>query len=247
VYLGQYDEALEMMQKALNICELKLGEQHPDTLVSRRNVVAMKRIISESVETGTENQPPSVTSSYYHGERARGDQERYEKALGIKEKNLAFRLEILGEQHLLTAVSYEEKGGILWKLNRFDEALDVMQRALAIRLGILDEKNPLIMKSYTSVGFTLIMLGRNEEALEVLKKNLALCDKVHREPHLDTATAYNHIGSTLCKLQRYEEALEMMNKGLAICEAVLGAQHHTTLAGRRNVEAIRKIISETND
>ncbi|MFS8563686.1 MAG: tetratricopeptide repeat protein [Rhabdochlamydiaceae bacterium] len=148
---------------------------------------------------------------------------------------LKIRLELLGEEHLDTATSYNNVGLSLGALGRHQEALEHKQKALEIRLKVLQEEHLDTAISYNNVGFSLGALGRHQEALKNEQEALQILLKVLGGEHLNTATSYNNVGCSLSVLGLHGEALKNQQKALEIRRKVLKEEHPDTATSYNNV------------
>lgn len=152
---GRYDEAYEIAKSAYEKFLRFLGEDDIETIAAMGNL-ALKL----------------------------SDLGRYEEALPLQEKVLAFYEEVADD----------------------DETNDLMDE-LEDLAGYYDEA--LITSAMNNLANTLGDLGRYEEALELQEKVLEIRKEAIGEEEEDTVSAMINLAGTLNDLGRYDEALEL--------------------------------------
>jgi CHAT domain-containing protein/Tfp pilus assembly protein PilF len=150
------------------------------------------------------------------------------EALPLHQRALAIRLKVLGEQHPLTATSYNLMACCLVYQGKHAEALPLLWRALGIHLKVQGEQHPDTARSYNNVAVCLDGQGRHGEALPLHQRALDIRVKVLGERHPDTAQSYNGVAYCLDKQGKHAEALPLLQRALAIRLKVLLAQHPHT-------------------
>ena len=215
---GDYNKALDFYNKALEIQEKVLGEEHSDTTCSYNNI-----------------------GNVYN------DLGNYDKALKNHNKALEIRKKILGEEHTDTASSYNNIGNVCNNLGNYDKALKNHNRALEIYKKVLSEESSDTAMSYNNIGCDCYNLGNYDKALECYTNALKTRKKVLGEEHTDTATSYNNIGSAYCKLGEYNKALDNFTKALKIQEKVLGEEHIDTAMTYHNIGSVDRKLGKYDD
>ncbi len=110
---GQYQEALFPVNQALQISQMQLGPDHPDTAQSLNNLGYLLRAMGNLAEA----------------------RPYFERALAIREK-------ALGPNHPDTALSLNNLGGLLDSMGNLAEARPYYERALAIKEAKLGTNHP---------------------------------------------------------------------------------------------------------
>ena len=193
---GDYNKALEYLNKALDIRKQILGEKHVDTAASYNNIGVV----------------------YY----SLGD---YNKALEYHYKALNIQKKILGGNHKDIGISYNNIGNNYSYLGDYDKALEFLNKALNIQKKILGDKHKNTAISYNNIGFIYSNLGNYNKALEYYSKALNIKKQILGEKDPDTATSYNNVGNIYLYLGEYDKALEFLNKALSIKKQILGENH----------------------
>ena len=204
--LGRYEEAEPLFRRGLEIRELVLGPDHPDTATSNNNVAANLNA-----------------------------QGRFAEAEPLYRKGLAIRERVLGPDHPDTAAGYNNVAANLYAQDRYAEAEPVYRKGLAIRERVLGPDHPDTAASYNNVAASLNAQGRYAEAEPLYRKGLEIRERVLGPDHPNTALSYNNLAANLNALRRHAEAEPLFRKGLEIQERVLGPDHPDTASSYNNV------------
>ena len=213
---GDYEKALEIEKKALNIYLKLYGEYHPDVA----NCYGSIGLIYSNL----------------------GD---YKKSLEYYEKALNIDLKIYsGEEYSHLAGIYSSIGLALSNLGDYKKALEYYKKTLEIDLKIYDETHRFIAGDYSNVGLALNKLGDYDNALKYNEKALALRLKNYGEEHPDVAEAYVNLGETWYSLGDYKKALEYSEKAYAIDIKLLGSEHPDIKMIINNIKITKEKMNE---
>ena len=214
---GDYDKALEFLNKAMTIRKAKLGEEHTDVATSYNNIGVV----------------------YYN-------KEDYDKALEYYNKALTIWKSKLGEEHTDVATFYNNIGLVYSDKGDYDKALEYYNKALTIWKSKLGEEHINVARSYNNIGSVYHDKGDYDKALEFLNKALAILKSKFGEEHTVVANYYNHIGSVYSDKEDYDKALEFYNKVLAIRKAKLGEEHIDVATSYNNIGFIYRAKNDHN-
>ena len=163
---------------------------------------------------------------------------KYDKVIGIYNREIALSEELYGNEHTNTSASYNNIGAVYDSLGNYPKALEYFGKALEIYERFLSEEHPDVAVSYNNIGAVYDSLGDYQKALEYYRKSLAISKKVLGEEHLYTSASYNNIGAVYDSLGDYPKALEYFGKALEIRKKVLGEEHPDTAASYNNIGAV---------
>ena len=206
LFTGEYGNALQCAQKAMEIREKVLGKEHPDTAMIYNNLAFV----------------------YRH-------QGNYAKALEMYQKALVICEKVLGKEHPNTATTYNNMAVVYSKQRLFSEALECNEKALYIREKVLGKEHPETGATYNNIAVAYSGLGDDAKALEYSEKAVEIFENVFGKNLPATADAYNTIAVVYGKLKEYTKAIEYSKKALAIRENVLGEDHSLTLLTMNNL------------
>ena len=147
------------------------------------------------------------------------------EAVESNKRALDIRLKVFGEEHSVTAASYDGLAVIQHSLGDCVSALESQHRALDIRLKVFGEEHSETARSYHSLGKIQHSLGDFVSALESKKRALEIRLKVLGEEHSESALSYHEIGATQHSLGDFVSALESEKRALDIRLKVFSGEH----------------------
>ena len=157
------------------------------------------------------------TTAYQNGD--------YLSSIEYIKQSIVIKEKVFGEEHINTANSYDDLGGVYRKMGEYPNALDYYTRALIIREKVLGKEHIDIAESYENFGDIHDNMGDYPSALKYHEKAFSLREKLLGEEHIVTAESYDDLGRVYKKMGNYSEALQYYNKALSIREKVLGREH----------------------
>ncbi|HSD64977.1 MAG TPA: tetratricopeptide repeat protein [Ignavibacteriaceae bacterium] len=193
--LGKYDEADDLLNKALSLGLKVLGENNLE--------VAQCYHVIGVVYWGKED---FLTSIDYH-----------KKALDI-------RLRLLGEENTQVASTYNNLGIDYNEIEDNDKSLEYYKKALAIDLKKNSDETALA-KTYNNIGNVYLHKDDYDKGLEYHQKALSIRLRLLGENNPYTADSYENIGIIYGQKDEYQKALEYFNRSLSIRIHVFGASH----------------------
>ena len=147
------------------------------------------------------------------------------KALNLFKRALDIGLQLFGDNHSVTAVSYFNIGCVENDMGRFSHALEAYQRALDIRLKVFGETHQKTADSYEGLGFVQEKMNNFTSALESFKRALSIRLKLNGENHESTVNIYNNIGNAYRGVNDLKSALESYQRALDINVNLYGENH----------------------
>jgi CHAT domain-containing protein/tetratricopeptide (TPR) repeat protein len=229
---GKFTEAIEPAKRLHEFCLKAVGIDHWQTADARRAIEDLEKItalpeegrkaLSSAHQLSNEATAAMQRARYAESERA------WRSLLDIDRR-------WLGEDHPLTAQTYNSIGESLIYQGKHAEAELPFRRALAIRLASLGENHPLTAESYNNVASYLNGQGNYREAEPLHRKALDIWLATLGENHPDTASGYNNLAYILNEQGRSTEAEALFRQALAIRLATRGEKHPDTAFGYNNV------------
>jgi tetratricopeptide (TPR) repeat protein len=258
--LGRRQEALPLLEQALQGREATLKLTHPDMLDSMSKMGRLlhemgrvdealpflKKALEGRQATLEPTHPDTLASK---SAMARLLQDRGQagdddcqlaraaraEALKLHRQVLEGRKATLGGAHPDTLLSVDNTGTVLMDMGRVEEALVLFKRTVEEIESTLGPMHPSTLRSVSSLSNALVCVGRLEEALPLLKRALKGTEASLRPMHPDTLTSVRGVGVVLMKMGRQEEALPLLKRVLEGREAALGATHPHTLQSVSNM------------
>src|SRR5262245_12632288 len=248
---GKYDEALSLVERALEIRERLLGPEHREVaagidslagvysdrgeyvkaepLYLRALAIREKALGNDHPDTAT---GASNLGKLYHYQGKYGDADPlYQRALEIREK-------ALGNDHPDTAEGINNLAVLYSALGKYVEAEPLHQRALDIREKALGKDHPFTAQSLNNLAFVYEYLGKYEEAEPLYKRALDIREKALGKDHPSTAISLNSLASLYHLQGKYAEAEPLYRRSLDIREKALGKDHPSTATGISNLARI---------
>ena len=247
---NRYADALQFLEKAIEIREEFLGKNHPETasayfakgktLEKKGKYAEALNLVQKAVDIrenilGKDN--PYTVETYNAIGIISRDSGKYDDALKWYQKALDIQERVLGTDHPDTAVTYNNMANAYSRLGQYEEALQWHYKALNIKERVFTE-HPEIATTYNNIAVVYSHLGKYEDALKWYQKALNIRERVLGTEHPYTATTYNNIALVYYHLGKYEDALKLYKKALDICERVLGFDHPDTSAIYNNIAKV---------
>jgi len=242
--LENYERALQIYSRALQLQVSSIGEVHPETAATYQEIGIVQanlgdfdqalRSLQKCLEIqeeifGAYSPEVAITRSHLgHTIVDRGDDgdellehrgalQQYRKALVIREK-------CLGEDHLDVAGSYQNIGQSLCKLGDFQGALAAYRESLSILESLLGENHADVAVAHSLLGNVLHEQGDFQGAMEEYSFALAIREEVFGKSHVSTAESHTQIGQLLTDVQDYDEAETRHRKALRIRDTIIGKE-----------------------
>ena len=248
---GQYQKALPLVQRALEINEKALGPEHPDLAVSLNNLAGLYQAMGAYDkalplyqralairEKALGPEAPATAASLNNLGALYWAMSAYDKALPLYQRALAIREKTLGPEHPDTSVSLNNLAGLYQAMGAYDKALPLFQRALAIREKTLGPEHPYTANSLNNLAGLYVDQGAHKEALPLYQRALQIVEKVLGPEHPRTAASLNNLALQYKALGAYDQALPLFQRALAIAEKTLGPEHPDTAVSLNNLAAL---------
>ena len=159
----------------------------------------------------------------------------YNEAEPIYLRLIFLREKLYGKEHVDTATSYNDIGGLYDNQGNYAKALEYHRKALDIRKRVLGPNHPDTAVSYAWFGFNYDSQGDYAKALEYYEKASAIWERVLGPNHPYTVKSYGNIGIVYDKQGDYAKALEYYGKALDIRKRVLGPDNPDTASSYNNI------------
>ena len=164
----------------------------------------------------------------------------YTDAMMYYHKARSVSVKELGENHIVTALVYDNSAILYEVLGEYDKALDYYEAALAIKNKIMPKGHLSTVVTYNNAARVYIAKGSYDKALEYNKKALAFLESKWNVNPLIIAETYNNMALMNEDMGRRGEALEYYFKVLGIRESNLGKGDLDTYATYINMADVYK-------
>nr|BEK64163.1 FxSxx-COOH system tetratricopeptide repeat protein [Kitasatospora purpeofusca] len=246
--VGPVGTAVTHWQGLAAVAERVLGDDHPDTQLSRGGLAASYwqagrtgeaiviegRVLADCERLLGDDHPYTLSAranlavSYYQAGRTG-------EAIDLLQRVLTDRERLLGDNHLDTlmaranlAASYQEAG-------RTGEAIVIKERVLADWERLLGDDHPYTLTARANLAVSYQQAGRTGEAIDLLQRVLTDRERLLGDDHPDTLTARANLAASYERAGRTGEAIVIEERVLTDCERLLGNDHPYTLTARANL------------
>jgi tetratricopeptide (TPR) repeat protein len=235
---AEYEQALQLYERALAVREKILGPQHPSVATSLNNLASLhkdmaafdqaKSLFHEAVaikEKALGPEHPSVGLSLYNLGRVHLNAGEYDEAKAILERALSIMEKSLGKDHSNVGAALNGLGQIHRANREYEEAKASYERSLAIWEKTFGPEHPNIATSLNNLAVVYDATGEASEAKALYERALAITEKAVGPEHPNVATSLNNIGMAYAASGDYDEANARYERAVAIYEKALGPDH----------------------
>jgi len=194
--IGQYEEALSLYNKSLNLRKKVFGEASSDYATSLNNLASLYNKTGRYIEA----QPLFV------------------KAVRIREKTL-------GEEHPDYATSVSDLALLLYSTGKYSEAEELFLKAVKILKKSLSEWHVSYINCLNNLASLYQQTSRYTEAEPLYLKAISICKSSLKEQSPFHATLLNNLASFYQDTDRYAEAELSYQKAMNIRKKILGEDH----------------------
>ncbi|CAF1626803.1 unnamed protein product [Adineta ricciae] len=208
---GQYEEAIILFRKSLELCLMSSSPNYPDVAGSYNNIGA-----------------------------AYSDMGDYPKALSSHQQALKIREQSLPPNHPDVASSYNNIGAAYSDMGDYPKALSSHQQALKTQLQSLPPNHPDVAGSYNNIGAAYSDMGDYPKALSSYEQALKIREQSLPPNHPDVASSYNNIGNAYSHIGDQRTAVLFYTNAVQIAQEVLPSTHPHLQMFKRNLERAKQ-------
>ncbi len=252
--VGEYERAVSLAQRSLEIRQSWLGPDHPDVAQSMNNLAVLykaqrqydaaerlyKRSLAIREKALGPDHPDVATSMNNLAELCRA-QGRYEAAESMMKGSLAIREKALGSEHPNVAQSLNNLAGLYESQGRYDVAEPLFKRSLSIWKKTLGPDHTEVAASLNNLAGLYKSQGRYDLAEPLYKRSLAIREKTLGAAHPEVATSLNNLAGLYQWQGRYDAAEPLHKRSLAIRENALGTNHPHVATSLNNLAELNKL------
>ena len=225
-----YEDALKYGLMALDVSENVFGKRHYITSALYNNIAGIyyhtgymedALLFYENAllayDEDNEEELLEIASIYNNIGFICKEMEKYEDALNYYRDALNIRRQILGNDHLVTALSYHNLADLYHTTGKDSKTVkEYYQKALAITIKELGADHPNTALTYNNLAEVYYEFGDKDTALAYHQKALGIRKKILGEQHTLTASSYSNLASYYFREKNYPEALRLFETALQI-------------------------------
>lgn len=232
--LGLYEDALDLLRRALALREAHLSPGHPERAESLARLGALQRnrgdleasernlreaLAIQEAATGPESDEVGHILLDLGGTLlARG---RPAEAEPLLDRALAIEEGALGSEHRTVAAILQELGTVAYYQGDLAKAGQYWARVVGIRERQLGPTHPEVATGLNNLGGVYFVEGRFDEALSAYERAREIWTRTLEPDHPRFGNILTNIGETYAALGRYEEAESLLRDALRVKERTL--------------------------
>ena len=157
------------------------------------------------------------------------------QAVGYRRDMVADRERVLGDTHLDTLGSRNDRPTAWQDAARLAEAIPLLERTLTTAEQVLGDTHPDTLTARNDLATAYQDAGRLDEAIPLLEHTLTTAERVLGDTHPETLGSRNDLATAYQAARRLEQAIPLYEHTLIAAEQVLGGTHPYTLTVRNNL------------
>ena len=250
--LDMYQEALPILEQALEVGRRALGSQNVRVAQSLNDLGVLQRelgnpaaaepLLRESLETRRQllgNEHPDVAITLVELARVLKDRGRLAESEAPTREALAIRRKVYGEEHRQTATSKSELGSLLWEQGDLAGAEQMLRENVATSERQLGANHPNVASSKGTLGNLLVAKGDPKGAEALLIESVNIRKNVFGVQHIEYATPLPNLAFAIEVQGRLAEAQTLLEEALAIVAPQLGNDHARVLSALCDLARVR--------
>ncbi len=216
--LALYEQAKAQMQRALEYCRERLGEDHASFADVMANMGKLQQDLGKP-----------------------------EAALACFDRASEVLLRVHDDQHPDYAAMLNNRAITLLQLGRTEEAETAASRAVEIYRHCEGPERLYVATALATRAEALRLLTRLNEAERDLRESLRITRNRYGEDHTDTALSLNSLGMLLYSQGKLQEAMDVMKDALRVQRRLRGEEHPQTLTLLLNLAVYASQIGQAAD
>ncbi|GAB2196207.1 tetratricopeptide repeat protein [Sessilibacter sp. MAH4] len=252
LFLGLYQEALDVVDTMLPVKQRVKGEEHPDTLATlhlRALVLsqlgkngdalnAIDTLLPIQQRVNGKEHPNTLMTRFLRAD-VLGNLGNDNDALDAIDTLLPIQQRVLGKEHPDTLNTQHLRALILSNLGRNDDALDAIHTLLPIRQQVLGKDHPNTLVTFLLRAKILFELGHTEEAMDAINTLLPKFQQAFGEEHPELLKTLYIKSKFLNHLSKIKAAQELASEVLKQQTYILGKEHPNTKETQELLEEIQ--------
>jgi eukaryotic-like serine/threonine-protein kinase len=236
--LGNYNQAIDLLNRALSIRNREFGEEDITTASTKVQLATIMHksgnyenaepLLREALSTQRQllsSDHPEVASTLSTLGGVLMGTGKYEEAESLLRQALQIQRRSFEGINLDVAETLNILGLLLDITGDTDAAESAMREAVEIRKALLSDLDPRVTMSLNNLGMLLRKKGDYTSAEPVYREALELKRSIYGDEHPSIATTLNGLGLLLRDMGKDEEAEPVIRESLAMRRALLDENH----------------------
>ena len=245
---GKYDEALPLLERALETRERLLGLDHCDAAVVSVSLANLFRdkgdyAKAESLyqraltiqENALEPGHPDIATSLNNFAANHWNRGNYEKAEPLYQRALSIREKALGPEHPNVAETLGDLATLYRERGDYAKAEPLHQRSLAIKEKALGPEHPDVALSLNSLAILHYYRGDYAKAEPLYQRALSIREKALGPEHPSVAQTLDNLAVLHAVRGDFAKAEPLFQRALLIREKKLGPEHSVVAVSLNNL------------
>jgi len=258
--LGNYSEALPLVERALEQRRVQSGGDDPTVAASLRRagylhlrdqrLDAAEPLLTEALEIeraayGDRNAEFATTQDNLA--ELRRLQGRVEEADSLASASLEARRALLGPDHLDIGWSLNNLGVIRRTLGRYDDAEALFRESLDMKRRLFPPTHSEVVLGVNNLANLLRLRGNIDEAESLYRETERTLADVFGDEHPSTITVRNNLAAVLFQNGSLPESEDMFRRVLRSWEARGQADHPDAVATLNNLSSVLRVQGKSEE
>ncbi|HKX26841.1 MAG TPA: CHAT domain-containing tetratricopeptide repeat protein [Blastocatellia bacterium] len=235
---GKYDEALPLVERALEIRQKVLGPEHPEVAAALTGLANCYRGKGEYGkadplyqralairEKALEADHPDLAASLINLANLYNETSQFMKAESYYQRALSIYERALGPEHPLVGLSLNNLAALYLRRGDYAKAEPLYRRSLSIGEKVLGPEHPNVGSTLTNLALLYYFRGDYAQAEPLYRRALAIKEKVLGPDHPSLAYSLNDLARLYSDRGDYDQAEPLYRRALSILEKSLGPDH----------------------
>ncbi len=246
--IGEYERAIELLQRSVEICRHLFGINHVNTLNSLSSLAAAYR------QAGKLDQAlPLLEEAFTHSKEtlgledpgtlirmdnlALGYQSKGQRNLALPLFEEAYRLQkqLFGVEDAATLATMNNLGEAYFAAGKRQEALPLLEEALKIRRAKFGTEHPATLVSMNNLAAAYQEIGKRALALPLLEETYKISKEKLGPDHPATLNRMNNLARVYQEDGKVDLATSLLEESLRIRKAKFGPEHPSVLSSMNNL------------
>lgn len=254
--MHELETALSYYSKAIDIKKSHLGKAHLEIIELYVEIGGVLSSLHRTKEAEKYFELASDILSSKKGdpfwllrakiEESRGDlyceEKMFDVAISLYDSALTFKSNILPQDHIEIAITFNRMGAVLLIQQKYQEALNCFRKVLPIDLAAYGPNNPEVAKAYSNISLACLYLGQNEDAKHNCEKAISITELLFGKESQEYGMNMYLMGKIYEKMNKLYQALAHYDIAMGIMEKVLGDTPAATKVIEKDLLRVQSLL-----